>query len=355
MKFVDREELAPKRSRRMSDGGSAERNPFKLLPPEAKARLRKIAQPDWIAPMLATLTKERFSRPGWLFEPKWDGERCLAFRNGRHLRLVSRNRKQLNEKYPEVAAALRRQEMNSFIADGEIVAFKNGLTSFAELQQRMQIAHPSADLLRSVPVRFFLFDLLYLESCDTRQVALHYRKELLRRTFDFRDELQFTEHRETEGEAYYREACRKGWEGVIAKNGDSTYVSKRTRDWLKFKCIQEQEFVIGGYTDPRGERIGFGALLVGFHRRGKLEYAGKVGTGFDTDTLQRLGRKLIQLETDTCPFVGDGLPRRGVHWVKPKLVAQIGFTEWTAGDKLRHPRFLGLREDKKPEEVVREG
>jgi ATP-dependent DNA ligase len=129
MKFVDREELAPKRSRRMSDRGSAERYPFKLLPPEAKARLRKIAQPDWIAPMLATLTKERFSRPGWLFEPKWDGERCLAFRNGRHLRLVSRSRKQLNEKYPEVAAALRRQEINSFIADGEIVAFKNGVTS----------------------------------------------------------------------------------------------------------------------------------------------------------------------------------------------------------------------------------
>ena len=139
-------------------------------------------------------------------------------------------------------------------------------------------------------------------------MPLRYRKELLRHALDFRNELQFTEHRETEGEAYYREACRhKCWEGVIAKNGESTYVSKRTRDWLKFKCIQEQEFVIGGYTDPRGERIGFGALLVGFYRCGKLMYAGKVGTGFDTDTLQCLGRKLAQLETATSPFAGDGL------------------------------------------------
>ena len=333
----------------------AKRNPLDELPPGVKARLRKIDQPNWVAPMLATLTDKRFSRPGWLFEPKWDGERCLAFRDGRHLRLLSRNRKQLNEKYPEITAALHRQEMNSFIADGEIVAFKkNGLTSFAELQRRMQIARPPADLLLSVPVRFFLFDLLYLEHYDTRRVPLRYRKELLRHALDFRNELQFTEHRETEGEAYYREACRKGWEGVIAKNGESAYVSKRTRHWLKSKCIQEQEFVIGGYTDPRGERIGFGALLVGFYRRGKLMYAGKVGTGFDTDTLQRLGRKLAQLETATSPFAGDGLPRRGAHWVKPQLVAQIAFTEWTPGEKLRHPRFLGLRQDKRPEEVVRE-
>ncbi len=200
----------------------------------------------------------------------------------------------------------------------------------------------------------YLFDLLYLDRYDTRQVPLRYRKELLRKTFDYQDSLRFTEHRETEGEAYYQEACRKGWEGVIAKNGDSVYVSRRTRDWLKFKCVQRQEFVIGGYTDPQGERTGFGALLVGFYRRGKLVYAGKVGTGFDTDTLRRLGKKLAQLETVISPFAGDGLPRRSVHWVKPKLVAEIGFTEWTPGGKLRHPRFLGLREDKRPEEVVRE-
>jgi len=333
----------------------ADRNPLDALPATARARLRKMAQPKWVAPMLATLTDERFSREGWLFEPKWDGERCLAFRLGRDLRLFSRNRKRLNEKYPEITAAFQRQEADSFIADGEIVTFKNGVTSFAKLQQRMQVDHPPADLLRKVPVWLYLFDLLYLDRHDTRQVPLRYRKQVLRKAFDFRDALRLTEHCDTEGEAYYRKACRRGWEGVIAKNGDSAYVSRRTRDWLKFKCRKEQEFVIGGYTDPRGKRSGFGALLVGFFRRAKLAYAGKVGTGFDTDTLQRLARKLAQLQTPTPPFADDGLPRRGVHWVKPKLVAQIGFTEWTPGGRLRHPRFLGLREDKRPEEVVREG
>jgi DNA ligase D-like protein (predicted ligase) len=305
--------------------------------------------------MLATLTDKRCSREGWLFEPKWDGERCLAFRNGRDLQLFSRNQKRLNEKYPEITAAFHRQETGSFIADGEIVAFKNGVTSFAKLQQRMQVKHPPAKLLRMVPVWLYLFDLVYLDHYDTRQFPLRYRKQLLRDTFEFRDSLRFTEHRETEGEAFYQQACRRRWEGLIAKNGDSEYVSKRTRDWLKFKCTREQEFVIGGYTDPQGERSGFGAVLVGFYRRGKLVYAGKIGTGYDSATLQRLARQLAQLETAICPFVGDGLPRRGVHWVKPKLVAQIGFTEWTPAEKLRHPRFLGLRQDKRPEEVVREG
>jgi bifunctional non-homologous end joining protein LigD len=305
--------------------------------------------------MLATLTDERFSRVGWLFEPKWDGERCLVFRHGRELHLFSRHRKRLNNRYPEVATACHRQRVHSFIADGEIVTFKDGVTSFARLQQRMQVEHPPPEALRRIPVFLYLFDLLYLNRYDVRKVPLRYRKELLRHAFDFHGSLQFTEHRETEGEAYYKEACRRRWEGVIAKNEDSVYVSKRSRDWLKFKCRQEQEFVIGGYTDPHGKRVGFGALLVGYYHHGKLMYAGKVGTGFDTATLQRLGRQLAQLETPTCPFEGNGLPRRGVHWVKPKLVAQIAFTEWTRENKLRHPRFLGLREDKRPEEVVREG
>ena len=333
----------------------AERDPLDSLPADARARLRKRAQPEWVAPMLATLTHKRFSRKGWLFEPKWDGERCLAFRRGRDLSLFSRNRIRLNDRYPEIATAFQQQEANSFIADGEIVTFKDGITSFAKLQQRMQVQHPSNDLLRRVPVWLYLFDLLYLDRYDTRQIPLRYRKQLLRGTFTYRGALQFTEHCETHGERFYRKACLKGWEGIIAKNGDSIYVSRRTRDWLKFKCQEQQEFVIGGYTDPRGSRFGFGALLLGFYRRGKLVYAGKVGTGFDQDTLQRLGRTLAQLEISTCPFTEDELPRRNVHWVKPKLVAEIAFSEWTTAGKLRHPRFLGLREDKRAKEVVREG
>jgi bifunctional non-homologous end joining protein LigD len=325
------------------------------LPASAKARLRLRAQPNWIAPMLATLTDERFSRQGWLFEPKWDGERCLVFRRGRELNLFSRNRIQLNAKYPEVVEVICQQEVTSFVADGEIVAFDHGVTSFAKLQARMQVKHPSAALLRQVPVCFYLFDLLYLDRYDIRQVPLQYRKEVLRNAFGFHGSLRFTEHRETEGQAYYQKACRSRWEGVIAKNGDSEYVSRRTRDWLKFKCKQVQEFVIGGYTEPRGSRIGFGALLLGLYRGRKLAYAGKVGTGFDQDLLRRLGEKLARLETPVSPFAENRLPRRSVHWVKPKLVAQIGYTEWTAGGKLRHPRFLGLRDDKRPEDVVREG
>jgi bifunctional non-homologous end joining protein LigD len=304
--------------------------------------------------MLATLTDEVFSRQGWLFEPKWDGERCLAFRRGRELNLFSRNRVRLNEKYPEVVEAIHQQETTSFIVDGEIVTFDGAITSFEKLQARMQVRHPSADLIRKAPVWFYLFDLLYLDCYDIRQVPLRYRKQVLRNAFDFQGCLRFTEHLETEGEDYYRRACQKGWEGIIAKNGASVYVSRRTRNWLKFKCKQEQEFVIGGYTEPRRSRRGFGALLLGYYRGQKLVHAGKVGTGFDQDLLRRLGEKLARLETPVSPFAEDGLQRRGVHWVKPKLVAQIGFTEWTAGGKLRHPRFLGLRNDKRPEDVVRE-
>ena len=181
------------------------------------------------------------------------------------------------------------------------------------------------------------------------------RKKLLAKALDFKDPLRFTEQRETEGEAYFREACGKGWEGIIAKNADSAYLSTRSRDWLKFKCLNQQEFVIAGYTDPQGERVGFGALLVGYYEAGKLVYAGKVGTGYDTATLRRLSSQLGKLETSHSAFDSDALPSRGIHWVKPDLVAQIAFGEWTSAGKLRQPRFLGLRSDKAAREVVREG
>jgi DNA ligase D-like protein (predicted ligase) len=260
----------------------------------------------------------------------------------------------LNAKYPELVQAFSAQKTARFIVDGEIVTFDGGVTSFAKLQQRMQVRNPSAKLRRRVRVWFYAFDLLYLGTYDLRRVPLRYRKDLLKKTIEVQGPLRFTEYRETEGEAFYREACQRHWEGIIAKNVDSTYISERSRQWLKFKCINEQEFVITGYTDPQGGRVGFGALLAGYYERGKLRYAGKVGTGYDTNTLRRLGQRLAKLETGTKPFTEEALPRSGVHWVKPKLVAQIGFTEWTGDRKLRHPRFLGLRDDKKPEEVTRE-
>jgi bifunctional non-homologous end joining protein LigD len=248
--------------------------------------------------------------------------------------------------------AFRAQD-SAFAVDGEIVTFEGSVTSFAKLQQRMQLERPPEELRRKIPVWFYAFDLLHLNGKDTRQLPLRERKALLAKALTFKDPLRFTEHRETKGEAYYREACRKGWEGIIAKDGDSVYDSGRSSDWLKFKCINEQEFVIGGYTDPKGSRAGFGALLVGFYKSGKLQYAGKVGTGYDTNTLRSLHAKLSKVETKAPPFVSNDLPGR-VHWVTPKLVAQIAFGEWTRDGKLRQPRFLGLRFDKEAKEVIRE-
>ncbi len=332
----------------------ADRNPIAELPGTLKSRLRRSARPKWVQPMLATLVPEPFSRKGWLFEPKFDGERCLALRSGADIQLFSRNKKQLNERYPELVTAFRNEKSQRLAVDGEIVTLDGDITSFAKLQPRMQVRHPSEELRRRVPVWMYVFDLLHLNGYDTRRLPLHRRKELLRKALKFADPVRFTEHRDAKGKRYYREACRKGWEGIVAKNSDSLYVSARSRDWLKFKCTREQEFVVGGFTDPKGHRVGFGALLVGYYEAGKLVYAGKVGTGFDDETLQRLGNQLARLETRTSPFAVGDPPHRSAHWVKPKLVAQIGFTEWTAEGKLRHPRFLGLRPDKRPDEVVRE-
>jgi bifunctional non-homologous end joining protein LigD len=312
-------------------------------------------QPDWLEPELATLTQERFSDSGWLFERKLDGERCLAFRSGDSIRLMTRNQKEVANNYPEVAGALREQGSGDFIVDGEIVAFDGSETRFELLQQRIHVTHPDARLLRKVPVFYYIFDVLYADDQDVRPQPLRERKEILHRVLSFRDPLRFTEHRDTEGEAFYAEACQLGWEGLIAKRADAPYRAGRSRDWLKFKCDTNQEFVIGGYTDPQRSRIAFGALLLGYYDAdGKLAYAGKVGTGFDTKTLRSLLAELEELGQDQTPFDHGDLPRSGVHWVQPQLVAQIGFSEWTRDAQLRHPRFQGLRRDKAAAEVVRE-
>lgn len=316
-------------------------------------KARKAPQPDWVAPMLATLTERRFTRKGWLFEPKFDGERCLVFCRNRRVRLMSRNQKLLNEQYPELVRAFETQNSLPFIMDGEIVSFQGSRTSFARLQQRMHV-RPSPELLRKVPVHFCAFDLLYFDGYELRDVPLRDRKQALRERFKYQEPLLYTKHRDTEGEAYYQQACRERLEGIIAKNGSGRYISRRSSDWLKFKCVNEQEFVVGGFTDRKGSLAGFGALLVGYYDQGKLIFAGKVGTGYDTSTLNSLRKRLSAIETKTCPFDG-GDPPRGVHWVKPALVIQTGFGEWTPDGKLRHPRYLGLRDDKGPEHVVREG
>jgi bifunctional non-homologous end joining protein LigD len=314
-----------------------------------------VAEPTWVEPELATLTQDRFSDPAWIFERKLDGERCLAFADGGEVRLMTRNQHEITSTFPEIAAALAAQRRGDFIVDGEIVAFDKTETSFSRLQHRLGLANPPADLLTETPTYYYLFDVLYAGGRDTRPLPLLERKQVLREVLAFDDPLRFTEHRDTDGEAYYREACRLGWEGLIAKRADSPYRAGRSKDWLKFKCESGQEFVIGGFTDPQRSRIGFGALLLGYYDPGgRLVYAGKVGTGFDNRTLRSLHDRLAAIERPSPPFDLGPLPRSGVHWVEPKLVGEVGFSEWTVAGELRHPRFQGLRNDKDPREVVRE-
>jgi len=309
----------------------------------------------WLAPELATLTKARFSDPAWMYERKFDGERCLTYRTGGKVALMTRNQIDVSATYPELRDALASQTAADFVVDGEIVAFVGEATSFGQLQQRLGVRDPGAELLRRVPVVYYLFDVLAVGGRDVRQRPLSERKPLLLELMRFDDPIRFTEHRDGNGEPFWEEACKKGWEGLIAKRSASPYQAGRTRDWLKFKCLSSQEFVIGGYTDPQGSRSGFGALLIGYYDpAGRLVSAGKVGTGFNTATLASLAASLQHLEVGTSPFQAGQLPRSGVHWVKPELVAQIGFSEWTAAGQLRHPRYEGLRRDKDPASVVRE-
>jgi bifunctional non-homologous end joining protein LigD len=312
-------------------------------------------QPGWLDPELATLTRDRFSDPAWIFERKLDGERCLAFRSGEPVRLMTRNQKEDTSTYPELSQALVAQQADDFIIDGEIVALAGSQTSFSRLQQRLGVRQPGPDLIAAVPVVYYIFDVLWAEGRDVRPLPLRERKQILRDLLRFEDPLRFTEHRNTDGEAYFRDACASGWEGLIAKRADAPYRPGRTRDWLKFKCESGQEFVVGGFTDPQGTRTGFGALLLGYYDPShQLIYAGKVGTGFTQQTLDSLHATLAGLEQDHSPFADGKLPRSGVHWVQPRLVAEVGFSEWTAAGELRHPRFQGLRDDKDPADVVRE-
>jgi bifunctional non-homologous end joining protein LigD len=310
--------------------------------------------PDWRSPMLATLTDKRFSDPQWIFERKFDGMRCLAFRDGDRVRLLSRNRQPLNGTYPELVDTLAAQHTSRFVVDGEVVAFEGRRTSFARLQGRLGITDPEVARASRIRIFYYLFDLLHLDGKCTIDVPLTWRKRLLRNAISFDDPLRNTAHRVEDGIGAYQAACKRGDEGVIAKRADSTYDCRRSPNWLKFKCVRDQEFVIGGYTSPKGSRVELGALLLGYYDGRDLVYAGKVGTGFDEATLHSLHERLSPIEQDAPPFTRGLVHEKSAHWVRPQLVAQIGFTEWTRDGKLRHPRYQGLRTDKDPSDVVRE-
>jgi len=319
-------------------------HPFEGLSDAERSLLEPQALPRAAQPMKATLTSERAFDEHWIFERKLDGIRCIAIADGTDVRLLSRNGLSLDARFAEVAAALADGVAQPLVADGEVVAFDGARTSFERLQQRGR---------RPVPVFLYLFDLLHLAGCDTTALPLLRRKALLRGALSWSAPLRLTPHRRRGGEAFFREACARGWEGLIAKRAEAPYTHGRSRDWLKLKCSAAQELVVGGYTAPRGSRSSLGALLLGYYEAGELRYAGKVGTGFTQATLEDLAERLAALRRPRSPFAQE-TGERGASWVDPELVAQVAFSEWTRDGRLRHPRFLGLREDKAAREVVRE-
>ncbi len=281
--------------------------------------------PDWIEPMAATLTQERFTAPEWIFERKFDGIRLIAFREGADVRLFSRNR--LEQNSPAIATAIAGLDVQDLILDGELTWGRAG-------------------------VSYHVFDVVWLNGRDLRPMMLDQRRAVLD-TLGLAPPLERVEI--LDGLRPWETACEEGWEGVIAKRRDSLYEHRRSPHWLKMKCEASQEFVVGGFTDPQGSRAGFGALLVGYFEAGEFVFAGKVGTGFDTKLLLDLRARFNAIETSKSPFTkAEGLPRIRVHWVEPEIVVQVAFIEWTSHGKLRHSRLLGVRTDKPARDVVRE-
>lgn len=329
------------------DEAARETNPAEL--PGA----REASMPARIEPNLAQLTREPFSAPDWLYELKWDGMRILAWVRDGRLELRSRNNNVVTSQFPELAVLPRRLAAKQAIVDGEAVVLdEEGRPNFGLMQQRMNVAHPPAELVRSAPVVLYLFDLLYWDGYDLRNVPLIERKRLLRRILEAEPPVRFSDHVAGEGEELYRLASERGLEGVIAKQAHSPYRGGRGSNWLKLKVTREVDAVIGGYTAPRGGRERFGALLLGLYDGGKLRYIGSVGTGFNERNAPPLWQQMQKLVRQDAPFAERPRTRERQTYVEPKLVAMVKFTEWTRDKRLRAPVFLGIRPDKKPEECL---
>jgi ATP-dependent DNA ligase len=285
--------------------------------------------PDWLVPMAATLTQDRFTGPEWIFERKFDGIRLMAFKNGSEVRLFSRNRLLLTDSYPGVARAVAALPAHDVILDGEA----------------------SGGFERLGTADYYVFDILRLEGRDLTALPLDERRGILR-GLSLRHPLELVTA--LDDPKPWERARAEGWEGVIAKRRDSKYEHRRSKSWLKMKCEETHDFVVGGFTDPQGKRVGLGALLVGYFDQENLCFAGKIGTGFDTTLLLELRARLDALEIPKPPFTNArGLPRLRAHWVRPEVVVEAGFIEWTGHGKLRHPRLLGVRADTGPGAVVR--
>jgi len=328
----------------------AVKKPNVRINPAKAAGARKAPLPEFISPQLATPTQTSPAGDRWVHEVKYDGYRILARIDAGAVRLYSRNRRDWTTKFPSIARAAAAVPLENGWIDGEIVILDaKGRSSFQALQNALSITNTGETI-------YYAFDLPYLNGYDLRRVELEERKALLKRLLSESGILRYSEHFHVEGARFFAEVCGLGLEGMVSKRRDSTYQGTRGNTWLKLKCGRQQEFVIGGFTDPEGSRHGFGALLLGvYDNEGKLRYSGKVGTGFDQALLVKMRRTLDRLIQDTPPFVNppQGAEARRAHWVKPELVAQVTFTEWTHDAIVRNASFQGLRDDKRARDVVR--
>jgi bifunctional non-homologous end joining protein LigD len=320
--------------------------------------------PTAIHPMLATSIDEPFDSADWVFEIKWDGYRAVAFIDNGKVRLVSRNQNELTQRYPELKDLANAVKTKTAILDGEVVALdEQGRPSFSLMQQRtgFRPGGKRGPVNAAVPVLYYAFDLLYLDGYDWRKIALEARKEKLNSIIVPGDSLRYSDHYERQGKALFELAQEKGLEGIVAKKRDCPYQERRSSDWLKIKIRHRIECVIAGYTEPEGSRAHFGSIVLGLYdKQGRLIHVGQAGSGFTQKSLAEMWELLKQREAKTKPFYGDVEALRKVYWIKPDLVAEIEYAEWTegtsggSGPKLRAPVFLGLRDDKDPKECLLE-
>jgi bifunctional non-homologous end joining protein LigD len=324
----------------------------------------KRPMPTTIHPMLATPVDEPFDGAEWLFEIKWDGYRAIAFIDNGKLRLVSRNQNELTERFPELKDLPKSVKAKTAILDGEVVALdEQGRASFSLMQQRTGFRPGGRRVATKadVPVLYYAFDLLYLDGYDWRRLPLEERKNKLASVLVTGDSVRYSDHYEKQGKALFEMARAKGLEGILAKKRDSIYQERRTSEWLKIKITHRLECVIGGYTEPEGSRAHFGSIVLGLYdKQGRLFHVGQAGSGFDQKSLDEVWKLLNKRETRKNPFYGEVEALRKVYWVKPELVAEIEYAEWTdgtssgSGPKLRAPVFLGLRDDKDPKDCLLE-
>jgi bifunctional non-homologous end joining protein LigD len=321
---------------------------FPINPVEVQGA-HKAAAPSRLEPMLSTIADHPFSDPNWLFEIKWDGVRALAWIADRALTLRSRTGADITARYPELVSLPDAFAARQVIVDGEIVALDaHGRSNFERLQERMHVRAPSEHLLSQMPVVYYIFDLLYCDGYDLRKSPLIARKQLLQRLLHASEKFRYSDHQLEHGKELFELAKESALEGIVAKRVDSLYVSERSTNWVKLKVTQTVDAVVGGWTAPRTAAIPFGSLLLGLYEGKKLRFIGHVGSGFDAKKLQDLSSRLKELATSSCPF--DAVPETNEKpsWVSPTLVARVKFSGWTQEHSLRHPVFLGLRDDKSP-------